>query len=341
MEANRSQKHIEIWLWGMIFMVFLMVLIGGITRLTDSGLSMVDWRPLMGAIPPLTDIEWNKVFTDYKAFPEYKVINKGMSLSEFKYIFFWEYFHRLWGRLIGLVFFIPFVIFYFKKYFTKSLTKKLCIAFLLGGMQGLMGWYMVKSGLVNKPDVSHYRLAAHLTLAFSIIGYIFWLLLELKYPHYKYNQHKKLKAPLVLFLFVLILQIVYGGFVAGLDAGLTYNTFPKMGQGWIPRDSMFMTPYWVNLFENTGTIQFIHRCMGWLLLFLGTYLFISSRSENDFLQRKSFQFIGICLIFQFLLGVLTIVNYVPVSIASMHQIGACLLLLLTLRAVFFTFKTKV
>jgi cytochrome c oxidase assembly protein subunit 15 len=316
-----------------------MVFIGGITRLTDSGLSMVNWRPLMGAIPPLNEMEWMKVFNAYKAYPEYKIINQGMSLSEFKMIFFWEYFHRLFGRLIGLVFFIPYVYFLVTKKLTKSLNRKVLVAFVLGGLQGLMGWYMVMSGLVNRPDVSHFRLAAHLGLAFAIIGYIYWLVLELKYNKFENVKAKKLSLSIKVFFIVLCVQIIYGAFVAGLDAGLTYNTFPKMGQNWLPRDSMFMSPTWINFFENSGTVQFIHRTFGWILFFLGMGLLYKSRNIDDFMQKKSIHFLSIGLIAQLMLGVITLVMVIPVSVASMHQVGACFLFVLTLRAMFFSHKT--
>jgi cytochrome c oxidase assembly protein subunit 15 len=339
MNNQSSNRAIIIWLVLIIFMVFCMVFIGGITRLTDSGLSMVNWRPLMGAIPPLSEAEWLSTFNAYKAFPEYLIINKGMSLSEFKMIFFWEYFHRLFGRMIGLVFFFPYVYFFFTKKISKTLNKKLLVAFILGGLQGLMGWYMVKSGLVNKPDVSHYRLAAHLSLAFAIIGYIYWLVLDLRNPGFGKSRSNKLSLTLNLFFLLLCIQIIYGALVAGLDAGLTYNTFPKMGQNWLPRDAMFMQPLWSNFLENTGTVQFIHRTFGWLLVIIGSSILYQSKSLQNLTQKKSIQFVALALILQFLLGVVTLVMIIPVPIASMHQIGACVLFTLTLRALFFTHKS--
>lgn len=339
MNNQSSNRSIIIWLWTIIFMVFCMIFIGGITRLTDSGLSMVNWRPLMGAIPPLNHEEWMQTFNAYRAFPEYKLINAGMSLSEFKMIFFWEYFHRLFGRLIGVAFFFPFLYFVVKKRMSVSLIKKVSIAFVLGGMQGLMGWYMVKSGLVDKPDVSHFRLAAHLDLAFLIIGYIYWIILGLKNRTLVKAHSSKMRTWLVAFLCVLCFQITYGAFVAGMDAGLSFNTFPKMGQRWIPNDSFMLSPVILNYVENTALIQFIHRTLAWLLLLAGLFLCFKSRSITNLKSRRAIQMMGVSLAVQFVLGVVTLLLYIPVSIASMHQIGACVLLLLTLRAIFYTSRS--
>ena len=337
MQTESSNRSIVIWLYIIMFMVFCMVLIGGITRLTDSGLSMVDWRPIMGAIPPLTEAQWLETFEAYRQYPEYKLINKGMSLSDFKFIFFWEYFHRLFGRLIGIAFFFPFVYFTVKKKFSSSMFKKLCVAFVLGGMQGLMGWYMVKSGLVNKPDVSHLRLCAHLSLAFIIIGYIYWLTLELKFKASN-NQLTKSFKPLFIFFIILCIQIMYGAFVAGLDAGLTYNTFPLMGRNFLPKDMFFMQPVLINLIENSGTIQFVHRTIGWILFAMGIYFFVKANQSENFQLKKGFKMLGVIVVLQFILGVSTLVMFVPISLASMHQIGACILLLVTIRCLFFSSK---
>ena len=319
-------------------MVFCMVMIGGITRLTDSGLSMVDWKPIMGAIPPLTEQEWLMTFKKYQAFPEYKLINQDMTLEGFKKIFFWEYFHRLFGRLIGLVFFFPYLYFFFKKRLDKKLNRKLLALFTMGGLQGLMGWYMVKSGLVNNPDVSHYRLAAHLMLAFVIIAYAFWIVLGLKYPNRKIIINVPLKKTVVLFSFLLVLQVLYGAFVAGLDAGLTHNTFPKMGRSWIPFDFTTLVTAWA-IFENTVVVQFIHRSIAWLLLLMTFIMFYRTRTMNNSTQKKSIQLLAGFLFLQFILGVMTLLMYVPISIASIHQLGACVLILLLVRVLYFTFTS--
>lgn len=338
MTSNRS---IIIWLLSVCGLVFFMVIVGGITRLTDSGLSMVDWRPLMGAIPPLTEQQWLEVFEQYQQYPEYKLVNEGMSLSEFKFIFFWEYFHRLTGRLIGLVFFIPYVFFLVKGNLTRSFKIKLFIALVLGGLQGFMGWYMVKSGLVDRPDVSHYRLSAHLSLAFIIIGYIFWLIFDLVRPLVKLPYHKSLHYSLIGFLGLISLQIVYGAFVAGLDAGIGYNTFPTMNGSWIPKSVFFLSPSWLNFFENNATVQFMHRTFGWLILCFSGYLWLKLRKLSlAVVQRKAIQaMLGMVLV-QFLLGVFTLILVVPISLGSLHQVGACILLILTLRAINLTRPVK-
>jgi cytochrome c oxidase assembly protein subunit 15 len=312
-----------------------MVLIGGITRLTDSGLSMVDWKPIMGAIPPLSETEWLTVFNKYKSFPEYKLVNAGMSLADFKSIFFWEYFHRLFGRIIGLAFLLPYLYFIFTKKVTKSLNKKLLISFVLGGLQGLMGWYMVKSGLVNEPDVSHYRLAAHLGLAFIIIGYLYWVTLSIKYPEYNIRKSIFRNKTILIFTVILIVQIVFGAFVAGLDAGLTHNTFPKMGRVWIPATVYEFIGLDIYL-HNQVVVQFIHRCLAWTLLALGLIIFSKRKLSHSFNQKKSKIVVFFVLLIQFILGIFTIILLVPISIASLHQIFACILLLATIRLVFFS-----
>lgn len=335
MNVNRVEKPITVWLYFIGFLVLCMVLIGGITRLTDSGLSMVDWKPIMGAIPPLTESDWLILFKKYKSFPEYQLINAGMSLSDFKSIFFWEYFHRLFGRIIGLAFLLPYLYFIYTKKISKSLNIKLLISFVLGGLQGLMGWYMVKSGLVNEPDVSHYRLAAHLSLAFIIIGYLYWITLGIKYS--EYERKKSIFENKIIFIFglVLIVQIVFGALVAGLDAGLTHNTFPKMGRVWIPQTVYEFISLDIYL-HNQVVVQFIHRCLAWSLLLLGFIIFIKRKVSCSFNQQKSKIIIFAVLLIQFILGVLTILMLVPITIASLHQIFACILLLAFIRLVFFS-----
>ena len=334
--VNRDSLIIK-WLYLISFMVFCMVFIGGITRLTDSGLSMVDWKPIMGIIPPLTDAAWQSTFQKYQAFPEFKLVNSDMTLAGFKSIYFWEYFHRVFGRLIGMAFFFPYVYFRLRRYISKSLNRKLIIAFVLGGLQGLMGWYMVKSGLVNKPDVSHLRLAAHLSLAFIIIGYIMWTILGIKNPQRKISFNKKLKALLIVFFGLLCVQIIYGAFVAGLDAGLTHNTFPKMGRDFVPTEVISVFKSMMGFISNPVFVQFTHRVMGWSLLICAVALGVKLKESDDFMQKKTIKIMLCFLLIQFTLGVMTLVMYVPVSIASIHQVGACILLLLCVRALFFTF----
>lgn len=320
-----------------------MVFIGGITRLTDSGLSMVDWRPIMGAIPPMDSEQWNKAFDAYKAYPEYQLVNKGMSLSEFKYIFFWEYFHRLMGRIVGIAFFFPFLFFLIRKKIPNH-KLKLFVAFLLGGSQGLLGWYMVKSGLVQRPDVSHFRLAAHLSLAFIIIAYLFWIIFDMTLKHKIKlpSVASRFKVPLYILMILVGLQIVYGAFVAGLDAGIGYNTWPLMGESLIPKAAYRNGTFLQNIFYNPATIQFIHRTLGIVILFYSGILFFKFKKYEILSKEKSVKIIFHCVITQFIIGVGTLLMKVPVSLGSLHQIMACILFIAIIRGVYiFSRKTTI
>jgi cytochrome c oxidase assembly protein subunit 15 len=312
-----------------------MVFIGGVTRLTDSGLSMVDWKPIMGAIPPLSEIEWQKAFDAYKHFPEYNLINSHFTLSEFKFIYFWEYFHRLMGRVVGIVFFFPFVYFLIRKRINGH-KLKLGFAFILGGSQGLLGWYMVKSGLVDRPDVSHFRLAAHLGLAFVIIGYLFWIIFDMKLKSKisPSKTFKKFKVPVLIFLILLAIQIVYGAFVAGLDAGIGYNTWPLMGDSIIPRAAYRYGTFLQNIFYNPATIQFIHRTFAIIIFIFSLILFVKRSKLDHYTAQQSIEYIFYFVIMQFVLGVVTIIAKVPVSLGSLHQVMACILFLVTIRSVY-------
>ncbi len=337
MNVNTHNQKIINWLYSVMGMVMCMVIIGAVTRLTDSGLSMVEWRPLVGALPPLSDLEWNRVFDIYKGFPEYQKINFEMNLLEFKKIFFWEYFHRLWGRLIGLVFIVPFLYFAIKNMISKKLYPKLIFALILGGSQGLMGWYMVKSGLVSNPDVSHFRLCAHLLLAFSIVSYLSFLILELKRPGRVFVKRAPLKKTISLLVIVLTLQIIYGAFVAGLDAGLTHNNFPKMGRSWVPDGVSIDGIFNGDIFSQKVFVQFMHRFFGWILFFLAIFLFIKRGDIQDFSLRKSLALLSVGVLLQFSLGVATLLYYVPLTLGALHQFGALVLVILITRTLFFTF----
>lgn len=306
-------------------MVFAMAIIGAVTRLTESGLSMVEWRPLIGALPPLSDAEWNRVFDLYRQTPEYRHINQGMTLGEFQQIFFWEWLHRLWGRLIGLVYAIPLAAFWVKGLIPEGYKKPLIGVLILGGLQGAMGWFMVMSGLIDRPSVSHYRLAAHLSLAFIIFACVMWLYYRLS------PQIKRAEAIFcvrrhgwVALAFVAC-TIVWGAFVAGLDAGLIYNSFPYMGQGrLIPEDMWFLSPLWMNIFENAAAVQFAHR---WLAI-------ITMVVVGSFAWRvQSFALGGMVLV-QVGLGITTLLLQVPITVATMHQAGAFLLLMLLLKDIY-------
>lgn len=332
----KCDRSIIIWLIVVCIMIFAMVIIGGITRLTDSGLSMVEWRPLLGTLPPLNEVEWNRVFELYKQYPEYQKVNEGMTMSDFKFIFFWEWFHRLFGRLIGMVFFLPYIYFLIKKKIPSHLKTKLFVAFVLGGLQGLMGWYMVKSGLVDRPDVSHFRLAAHFGLALTIIGYISWIIFDqVEYKKGELGQYPTIFKLLFGLTIILSVQIVYGAFVAGLDAGLAYNTFPKMGGSWIAQKAFTMNSLLLDLVENSSTIQFIHRTLGWIILLLSVGLLVCGSKVKNTIQLRSLKYLMAMIAVQFTLGVLTLLYMVPLSLASLHQAGAVILLVLTLRALHF------
>lgn len=322
---DNTDFYIRLWLFVTAFMVFAMAVIGAVTRLTESGLSMVEWKPLMGAIPPLSEAEWNRVFNLYRQSPEYQHINRGMSLDEFKYIFFWEWFHRLWGRLIGLVYAVPLLIFWVKNKIPQGYKSKFLFLLVLGGMQGVMGWFMVMSGLVDRPSVSHYRLAAHLGLAFVIFGYLIWLIDSLSPITKPRDTSFCLRRHGWVALALTSCTIVWGAFVAGLDAGLIYNTFPHMGQGRIiPEDMWFLSPAWVNIFENAASVQFMHR-----LLAMMTLAVVASLAW----RTRSFA-LGGMVVLQVGLGIATLLSQVDISLATMHQAGAFLLLMLLLKEIY-------
>jgi cytochrome c oxidase assembly protein subunit 15 len=327
MFKNNSHQPIIIWLLIGCFLIFLMVVIGGITRLTNSGLSMVDWKLIMGMVPPLNEQEWLETFNKYKQYPEYQQVNFMFTLEEFKSIFFWEYLHRLIGRLIGLIFIIPFFYFLIKRKLSKKLLQQCLLILLMGGFQGFLGWWMVKSGLVNDPDVSHYRLAIHLIAAFLTFAYTFWVALGLIYSN-KENQDIPLIRKGLFLLFVLtILQIIYGAFVAGLNAGFVFNTWPFMGDGWIAEAVTAMKPIWVNFIDGVAGVQFIHRYLAYVVTLLVIFLlFKGSRCAASKLQIKSLRVLTVIVLLQFLLGVFTLVYGVPVWLGVTHQVGAFFLL---------------
>ena len=325
-------KPVILWLSLVCLLVYIMVLVGGVTRITDSGLSMVEWRPIMGALPPTSDAEWNRVFELYRQSPEYEHFNAGMSLGDFKQIFFWEWFHRLIGRLIGVVYFLPLLFFQVRGYFKEhpGLTKKLWIGFFLGGSQGLLGWFMVKSGLIEHPDVSHYRLAAHLGLALIIFCYLFWILLSLVRrisPSKPIQPSAQYKYALG-FTGLLAVQILWGAFTAGLKAGYGHNTFPDMTGRFFPHGGLDLAPLWINFFENNATVQFVHRSLGWGLVALGLIMvMVTFLNNKDRIQRACVSLVFAALILQFLLGVGVIVLKVPMGLAVVHQSGAFVLLM--------------
>ena len=323
---NNPNKSIIVWLLSGCLLIFLMVIIGGITRLTNSGLSMVDWKLIMGSIPPIGEEAWQKTFEQYQQFPEYQMVNNHFTLSEFKSIFFWEYFHRLLGRLIGLVFMVPFIYFLVKKKLSKKLTLQCIIILGMGALQGTIGWWMVKSGLVKDPDVSHFRLAIHLITAFITFAYTFWVALNLIYPENK-SEFTGVRKVGFLLCGVTILQIVYGAFVAGLNAGFVMNTWPKMGTQWFDDSAFAMQPLWLNFIEGIGGVQFVHRYLAYAVVGLVVYLWLKTRKLdlND-LQAKGVKMLLFVVLFQFTLGVFTLILAVTIWLGVAHQLGAFLLL---------------
>ncbi len=323
------QKPVAIWLLVCCALVFAMVVVGGVTRLTDSGLSIVEWKPILGTIPPFSESDWEEIFEKYHKTPQYKKVNQGMSPDEFKNIFWWEYFHRLLGRVIGLVFLIPFLYFSLRKRIDRPLGLKLAGIFLLGGLQGLMGWYMVKSGLVDNPHVSQYRLTAHLSLAFIIFAVMFHVALKLLFPTGTLHEYKRIHS-LYRFSQVIIglifLMVLSGGFVAGIRAGLAYNTFPLMNGHFIPPEIFTMEPWYRNFFDNMATVQFDHRIIAWILAILvPIFWFKSRRLTLPSSTQLACNLLLFMLVVQISLGVATLLMVVPLPLAVAHQAGAMLL----------------
>ena len=328
-DISDNDRAIMRWLQVCLLLVFCMVILGGVTRLTDSGLSMVTWHPT-GMLPPLSESEWQAEFSLYQQFPEFQKINRDMNLDGFKKIFWFEYSHRMLGRLIGIVFLLPFLYFWLRGMIKPGLTPRLVVMFCLGGLQGLLGWYMVQSGLVSNPHVSQYRLSAHLLAAILIFGFILWTILDLASP----DPYRRLADSAVAtwrrlsygLMLLVLLVIVSGGFVAGLKAGLIFNTFPLMGGKLIPDGIMALTPWYLNPFENMVTVQFDHR---WLAITTGLLLFIwylrgRSRFDDPGVSR-SFKLVGMMVIIQVSLGIATLLWHVPVVLGALHQAGALLL----------------
>ena len=314
-------KYISTWLILNISMVILMITIGGITRLTDSGLSMVEWRPIMGFLPPISELDWKRVFDLYKETPEYLIKNNGMSLSNFKEIFFWEYFHRLWGRLIGIIFIIPFIFFIILKKIPKSILHYLFLILILGSLQAIIGWWMVKSGLVNDPSVSQYRLVLHLSNAMLILFLLTWTYLELR------EGPSKIQFNFSFFIFCLVsITIIAGAFVAGMDAGFMYNEYPMMGGKLIPEN--YGEYKLLDPFENPASAQFHHRHLA-LFTLICTLIFSykSHKKSEDPKMKKIALYIPVIILVQFLLGIITLINMVPVHLGALHQAVAIILFL--------------
>ncbi|MGB7543478.1 MAG: COX15/CtaA family protein [Burkholderiales bacterium] len=324
--APQQNRGVAWWLLACCALVFAMVVVGGVTRLTHSGLSIVEWQPIVGTLPPLNQEQWQETFLKYRQTPEYQRVNRGMSLDEFKGIFWWEYFHRLLGRLIGAVFFLPLLWFALRGRIGRELVPKLVGIFVLGGLQGAMGWYMVKSGLVDDPRVSQYRLTAHLGFALVIYAAMFWIALDLLFPRAPRDASppalRRFALALAALIFVMSLS---GGFVAGIHAGLAYNTFPLMNGHVVPREMFVIEPWYLNFFNNMTTVQFDHRLIAWALAFLVPWFWLRARREAiPQRARLGADLLLAALALQIALGIATLLLVVPVPLAAAHQAGALL-----------------
>jgi cytochrome c oxidase assembly protein subunit 15 len=325
---KKDNKNVIYWLLIGCVLIFIMVVVGGITRLTHSGLSISNYKLISGTLPPMNETEWQEAFDLYKQYPEYQKLNNHFGLEEFKDIYFWEWLHRFIGRIIGLVFFIPFLYFLIKKQLSKSTIKKSIILMVLGGFQGFLGWYMVKSGLVDRPDVSHFRLAAHLTTAFITFAYTFWVAMDLMFPKLKeidINFRNLIRFGIA----VLLIQIIYGAFVAGLDAGFIHNHWPLMNEGKLIHETVYteLEPIYLNFFEGKSGVQFIHRSLAYVVVIFILVIWYKARRLNlTKYQSKGINALLIIVGLQFFLGVLTIMFAVPVWLGVLHQVGAFFLL---------------
>ncbi len=325
----RPARAVAMWLLACAAMVFVMVVLGGLTRLTESGLSMMDWKPLT-VVPPMNEQDWLFWFEKYKTIPQYKNLFPDMTLAGFKGIFWLEYLHRVWGRLIGVVFFVPFVYFLIKGHVSRELARKLALLFVLGGLQGGMGWYMVASGFSQEVSVSQYRLAAHLVFAVVIYGAILWTAFDLLWPKAAGRGVaglRGLRRSHVVLLILAGITITSGGFVAGLDAGLIYNTFPLMGGSLVPPDVLAERPWWRNFFDNHATVQFTHRVLAVTLFVLVVAMWW--RARRMALPARARHVLGLVpavAALQVALGISTLLLVVPVSLAAAHQAGALVLL---------------
>ena len=324
---------VRTWLVVVYAMIAAMVVIGGITRLTGSGLSMVEWRPLMGALPPLDEAQWLEVFAKYQASPQYQQVNDWMGLVDFKRIFFWEWFHRLFGRLIGVVFFVPWAYFAARGRLKGPWLRRTFVAFLLGGAQGLLGWFMVKSGLVDIPQVSHYRLAAHLSLAIFVALYVIWLVFDLTWPAEDVDEDpagRRLRPWVWGALALVGLQTVWGAFMAGSRAGYLFSTFPDMNGHYLPFTLMANSPAHLGFLDHPVAIHFVHRNLGYIVALALFALWAAGRKVGTARTRLGLHLVLGMVLVQVLLGIFTVVTSVQIGLAAAHQTGALALLTLVL-----------
>jgi len=324
----KTNKKVIYWLLTGCILIFIMVVVGGITRLTHSGLSISNYKLISGTLPPMNEAEWTTAFDLYKQYPEFQKLNASFTLEDFKDIYFWEWLHRVIGRFIGMVFLIPFLYFLLKKQLSKATVKKCILLLALGGFQGFLGWYMVKSGLVDNPDVSHYRLAMHLTTAFITFAYTLWVALDLWYPTKK-EINTSVRNLIRVGLVILILQIIWGAFVAGLDAGWIHNHWPLMNDGKLIHETVTIeqNPVWKNFVEGKSGVQFIHRYLAYVVVGIVAFIWWKTRKlPLTFLQKNGITMLLGLVFLQFILGVFTLILQVPVWLGVLHQIVAFFLL---------------
>ena len=325
----RASGAVAAWLLLCCALVFAMIVVGGVTRLTHSGLSITEWQPIVGTLPPLSDADWQQAFDKYKLTPEYQQVNRGMTLAAFKGIFWWEYFHRLLGRLIGVAFLLPYLWFLARRRIPEGYRAGLAAVFVLGGLQGAMGWYMVKSGLVDDPRVSQFRLTAHLLLAFAIFGAMFWAALSLRERRSVERRSAGRRAAFRLAMGVaalVLFMVATGGMVAGIRAGFAYNTFPLMNGAWVPPEILMLEPWWRNFFWNMATVQFDHRLTAYALVIAVGLLWWRLRRVDDAppRARRAVATLAAMLAVQVGLGIATLLAVVPLHLAATHQAGAVL-----------------
>lgn len=315
-----ARRQIAIWLFGVAALIFAMVIVGGLTRLTESGLSITEWKPVMGALPPMSDAAWADAFEKYRQIPQYELVNKGMTLGDFKAIFWWEWSHRFLGRFIGFAFLVPFLWFLGTRRIERALAPQLAIMFVLGGLQGVLGWWMVKSGLSDRIDVSQYRLTAHLGLATLIYAYMVWVALGLWREQAPVVAGRGLRRGAVLLAGLIFFQMLLGGFVAGLKAGYIYNTWPLIDGAFIPADLFFVTPWWKNFFESQLTAQFDHRMVAYLVAIATAWHWWAVRHVEG--ASRSATWLALAVIAQIGLGIWALLWVVPIPLGAAHQAGA-------------------
>jgi len=335
-ENIKIKNYISFWLASMFWIISIMIIVGGLTRLTDSGLSITQWELFSGFLPPLSDLDWNNYFNLYKKIPEYTQQNYSMTLQEFKVIFWWEWIHRFLGRLIGILFLIPLIYFTFKESFKELFN--LYVIFILICFQGFVGWYMVSSGLVNRVDVSHFRLSAHLLIAFFIISLILWNYFNLKI---KRNFTAKLNFSIpFIFLFLIFCQILTGAFVSGMDAGQVYNSWPLMGSSFFPDDNKIINIFKLSAFSDPSLVQFMHRNLAYLILVFYLFTLINIYKKKLVNLYFAINLVGLLLIVQILLGIFTLLYGAQILLASMHQISSIFLVSSSVYLLYLNTKTN-